>query len=288
MEATGDYVGVQDADMEYDPADYITMLEPLLDGRADVVYGSRYLLPDTRRVLRWWHTRMNKSLTTLSNMFTNLDITDMETCYKLFRREVIQDLAPRLRENRFGFEPEVTALVARGGYRVYECAIHYSPRTAEEGKKINWKDGVRALYCIMHYSASTAPLPMQILLHFFIGMICAVCNVTAFLLLRKCAIGAGTSIPVAFAFSALVNYFLCVSFLFRHKSYWGIVGEIVVYLVTMGMLGCLDYYLTRHLISIGMGEGRAKTLVAAIGFLGNFILHRVLIFPERTKDKKGR
>ena len=151
MEATGDYVGIQDADMEYDPHDYLTMLEPLLDGRADVVYGSRYLLPDTRRVLRWWHTKMNKSLTTLSNMFTNLDITDMETCYKLFRREVIRELAPRLREKRFGFEPEVTALVARGGYRVYECAIHYNPRTVEEGKKINWKDGVRALYCILRY-----------------------------------------------------------------------------------------------------------------------------------------
>ena len=109
LRAAGDYVGVQDADMEYNPHDYLTMLEPLADGRADVVYGSRYLLPDTRRVLYWWHTKMNKSLTAFSNMFTNLDITDMETCYKLFRREVIQEIAPMLKENRFGFEPEVTA-----------------------------------------------------------------------------------------------------------------------------------------------------------------------------------
>lgn len=155
MEATGDYVGVQDADMEYDPSDYLTMLGPLLDGRADIVYGSRYLLSDTRRVLRWWHTRMNRFLTTFSNMFTNLDLTDMETCYKLFRREVIQELAPALREKRFGFEPEVTALVAKGSYHVYECAIHYNPRTVNEGKKINWKDGLRALYCIIRYGVGT-------------------------------------------------------------------------------------------------------------------------------------
>lgn len=135
--AMGDYVGVQDADAEYNPLDYLTLLEPLESGRADVVYGSRYLKPDTRRVLYYWHTWMNKTLTRCSNMFTNMDITDMETCYKLFRRSVIQEIAPRLKENRFGFEPEVTALVSQGGYRVYECAISYNPRTYEEGKKIN-------------------------------------------------------------------------------------------------------------------------------------------------------
>ena len=164
MKATGDFVGIQDADMEYTPADYLTMLEPMLDGRADVVYGSRYLLPDTRRVLYWWHTKMNKSLTLFSNMFTNLDITDMETCYKLFRREVIQEIAPKLKENRFGFEPEVTAFVANGGYRVYECAIHYNPRTVEEGKKINWKDGVRALYFCLESTALILRLQSQSLL----------------------------------------------------------------------------------------------------------------------------
>ena len=173
LKATGDFVGVQDADMEYDPKDYLLMLEPLLEGRADVVYGSRYLRPDTRRVLYFWHSRMNKFLTFASNMFTNLDITDMETCYKLFRREVIQEIAPKLRENRFGFEPEVTAYVAESNARVYECAIHYNPRSYEEGKKIGWRDGVHALYCIMHYGACNAPLPMQILLYFFIGTVAA-------------------------------------------------------------------------------------------------------------------
>ena len=122
LQATGDFVGIQDADMEYNPQDYLIMLEPLLQNKADVVYGSRYLRPDTRRVLYYWHTWMNKTLTQCSNMFTNLDITDMETCYKLFRREVIQEIAPNLKENRFGFEPEVTAYVAHSYTRYLLCA----------------------------------------------------------------------------------------------------------------------------------------------------------------------
>lgn len=183
--AQGDYIGIQDADMEYDPKDYLVMLQPLLNNSADVVFGSRYLKPDSRRVLYYWHTWMNKTLTKFSNMFTNLDITDMETCYKLFKKEVIQEIAPRLKENRFGFEPEITAYIASGKYRVYECVISYNPRTVEEGKKINWKDGVRALYCIFHYSANNAPIPIQILIYFFIGGISAVVNLIAFLCFGK-------------------------------------------------------------------------------------------------------
>jgi len=162
-------VGIQDADIEYDPQDFHTLLQPLLDNRADVVFGSRYLKPESRRVLYFWPTWMNKTLTFVSNLFTNLDITDMENCYKLFRREIIKGID--LRENRFGFEPEVTAKIAQTRCRVYECAISFAPRT---GKKINWKDGIRALYCILHYSAPSAPLPMQILIYVIIGGICAV------------------------------------------------------------------------------------------------------------------
>jgi glycosyltransferase involved in cell wall biosynthesis len=137
--ATGDYVGVQDADLEYDPLEYRKLLVPLLEGKADVVFGSRYLRPEARRALYFWHSWMNRTLTTLSNMMTDLDISDMETCYKLFRREVLQSLT--LVEDRFGIEPELVSRVAQKRCRVYECAISYNPRTYEEGKKIGWKDG---------------------------------------------------------------------------------------------------------------------------------------------------
>ena len=149
-EATAPYVIVQDADLEYDPDDYDALLEPLLDGRADVVYGSRFLGGDAKRVLYFWHYFGNRVLTTMSNMFTNLNLSDMETCYKVFRREVLQSL--HLREDRFGVEPEMTAKVARGNWRIYEVGISYNGRTYEEGKKIGWRDGFRALYCIVRYS----------------------------------------------------------------------------------------------------------------------------------------
>jgi glycosyltransferase involved in cell wall biosynthesis len=148
--ASGDFVIIQDADLEYDPNEYQILVEPILKNNADVVYGSRFLGGRARRILYFWHRIGNGFLTLLSNMFTNLNLTDMETCYKVFKREIIQNI--KIEEDRFGFEPEITAKISKLKLRIYEVGISYNGRTYSEGKKIGWRDGFRAIYCIVKYN----------------------------------------------------------------------------------------------------------------------------------------
>lgn len=281
--ANGDYVGVQDADLEYNPLELKRLLQPLCDGRADVVFGSRYLSANPRRVLSYWHTMMNKGLTVLSNMFTNLDLTDMETCYKLFKREVIQ--AVELKEDRFGFEPEIVAKLARMRVEIYEMAISYTGRTFAEGKKINWKDGLRALYCILHYSASTASLPVQSLVYLFIGGASAVLNLLLFTLLTGLGLSVIPAATAAYVAAAAGNYLLCISILFRHRAYWNTWGELLVYGLVVALTGVMDVMTTSVLVAGGMSPFSSKALACLLVLVANFLGRRYLVFPEQSVSR---
>lgn len=277
--ATGDFVAVNDADLEYDPQDLKRLLKPLIDNQADVVIGSRFLSYGTHRVLYFWHYIGNKLLTLLSNMFTDLNLTDMETCYKVFRKDVIQSI--ELKEDRFGFEPEIIAKVAHLRLRIFEMGISYFGRTYEEGKKIGIKDAVRAFYCIFRYNANHAPIPIQFLIYFFIGGISAVFNFLIFVLLYNQGVTTNISVPIAFFSAALLNYLLSIAILFRHKARWNSISEIIIYIVVVVILGMFDLFFTSLLINTIYSPQISKLISTAILFVLNFLARRYIVFPER-------
>jgi glycosyltransferase involved in cell wall biosynthesis len=278
QQATGDFVAIQDADLEYDPMDLKRLLLPLRNGDADVVLGSRFLSAGYHRVLYFWHSLGNRFLTLLSNMLTDLNLTDMETCYKVFRREVIQGL--KLEENRFGFEPEVVAKIAQQRLRIYEMGISYRGRTYAEGKKINMKDGFRALYCILKYNLHKAPWIVQFFFYLFIGGFSAIANLVLFVLLLP-HLGVTTAALSAFFAAAALNYYLSVLILFRHKARWKSATEILLFLLVVAAVSVVDLYSTRAFVAVGMGAALAKALASAIGLVLNFAGRRFVVFPEK-------
>lgn len=279
IHATGDYVVVQDADLEYDPQDIRRLIVPLAENRADVVLGSRFLSGGAHRVLYFWHSLGNRFLTLLSNMFTDLNLTDMETCYKVFRREIIQGI--EIQENRFGFEPEIVAKVARLRVRIFEMGVSYYGRTYAEGKKIGVRDGFRAIYCIFRYSAGHAPLPIQFILYLFIGGAAALVNLGVFLTLTRLGLGVTIAAPTAFVLAAVVNYLLCIRILFRHRARWNSAKEILIYILVVALVGAIDLLATRMLIDAGLSLSAAKLAAAGLIVFFNFAGRRFLVFPEQ-------
>jgi len=278
---SGDVVVVQDADLEYDPQDIPRLLVPFRKNSADAVFGSRFLPHGAHRVLYFWHYLGNRFLTFVSNMFTDLNLTDMETCYKLFRRSVIQSID--IKESRFGFEPEVVAKIAEMRLRIYEMGISYHGRTYQEGKKIGAKDGFRALYCILRYNAHNAPLPIQVALYTLIGGAAAIVNLLVFLLLNQTALPPSVTIPSAFCTAALVNYLLCVLLLFRHKAYWGGAAEVAVYAGVVAAAATMDFLITMALLDAGITPMVSKSIASLAVFILNFAGRRFVVFPEKAR-----
>jgi glycosyltransferase involved in cell wall biosynthesis len=275
---TGDFVAVQDADLEYDPSDLVRLLEPLTSGKADVVFGSRFLSGGPHRVLYFWHYMGNKFLTLMSNVFTDLNLSDMETCYKVFKREVIQSI--QIEENRFGFEPEIVAKLADRRLRIYEMGISYNGRTYAEGKKIGASDGFRALYCILRYNARSAPLPLQFMLYCLIGALAAVANLALFGLFHAAGAPLEVAAPAAFGLAALVNYLLCVTFLFHRNARWQNVIEWTLYAGVVIAVGAVDYGITRLGVATGLAPLAAKALATLVLPVLNFAGRRFLVFPS--------
>ena len=205
-------------------------------------------------------------------------MTDMETCYKVFRKDVVQRL--EIEERGFGVEPELVAKVARMRLRIYEMGISYYGRTYEEGKKIRLKDGLRALYCIFHYNAPTAPWPVQFIIYLFIGGFSALLNLLAFILLFHLSSLLNTALVAAFVLAAAVNYFLCITLLFRHKARWRSKTEILIYILLVCLAGIVDICTTRILISISIAPWASKAIACFLSPVFNFLGRRWLVFPE--------
>lgn len=279
-QATGDFVAVHDADLEYDPNDLKRLLEPLISGKADLVVGSRFLSSGAHRVLYFWHSIANKILTLFSNMLTDLNLTDMECCYKVFHKDVIKSID--LQENRFGFEPEIIAKVAHKRLRIYEMSVSYDGRTYEEGKKIGLKDAFRAIYCILHYNAPHCGPYIQFFLYLFIGGIAAFINMVVFLSIYSAGVRVELSAPIAFMVAAIFNYFLSIAFVFRHKAKWESAPEVTIYFSLVLAVAAVDLWTTLTLLDMNYSAGLSKGVATIIALFLNYAGRRYLVFPSSS------
>jgi putative flippase GtrA len=289
-EAAGDIIIIQDADLEYDPAEYINLLPPIIQDKADVVYGSRFLGGAPHRVLYFWHMLANKFLTLLSNMFSDMNLTDMETCYKVFRSNVIKEIT--IEENRFGFEPEITAKISESmrkkGTRVYEMGISYYGRTYEEGKKIGAKDAFRAFWCIFIYNNSDFAHMVKYIIN---GFLVALSQLIAILILVELAgmknlLGKNIAHAVSVEVSIVVGFFLHSFISWRarfhgfKKALFGFIGFHLVTFVSFGVRVVLFYLLTAYL---GMGYLASTLIGILIAIIMNFMGYDKIVF----KGKRG-
>lgn len=274
--ATGDYVAIHDADLEYDPHDLKRLLEPLRQGKADAVIGSRFMASGAHRVLYYWHSVANRILTLFSNMLTDLNLTDIECCHKVFRHDVIKSID--IKEDRFGVEPEIIAKIARQRLRIYEAGVSYNGRSYAEGKKIGWKDAIAAIYCIMHYNLPHSPGPIQFIFYLFVGGTAALVNLAIFVVLYSAGVQVEISAPIAFMIAAGANYLLSVTFVFRKNAQWRTTPELMIYVIVVLAVAALDLWVTKLLLLAGFSPVVAKGVASATALLFNYLGRRYLVF----------
>lgn len=281
--ASGDFVAVQDADLEYDPNDLKKLLVPLINNKADVVIGSRFLTVGPHRILYFWHSIGNKFLTFLSNMFTDINLTDMESGYKIFKKEVLQEI--EIEEDRFGFEPEIIAKISHMNLRIYEMGISYFGRTYEEGKKIGYKDGFRAFYCIFKYNAYKIPAPTYFLLYLLAGICAVFLNLFLFKQFYSAGMDKQSAVVSTFIVGAVINYLLMLYYLYKPIKKINSYSQFIIYVLILILFGFLDYQVTLGLFQFaGISLSSAKMIAASSILFLNFIIRKLWFNPKYLRE----